>query len=150
MIDQNGSPIANGMVIVTTRPFSDYHAPPTWRARSNRDGFFEINGVTGAPSLIVSSYLTSEKVHLGGAMAKIRFSAEGYQVPKKYHNFELPMVSEDIVERAKRLIPFGERLLKQWKRTEKIKFLERTFPPSQGNTIFLGDIILSRNTAYFK
>lgn len=150
LIDQNGSPIANGMVIVTTRPFSDYHAPPTWRARSNHDGFFEINGVTGAPSLIVSSYLTSEKVHLGGAMAKIRFSAEGYQVPKKYHNFELPMVSEDIVERAKRLIPFGERLLKQWKRTEKIKFLERTFPPSQGNTIFLGDIILSRNTAYFK
>ncbi len=144
LIDQNGNPIANGMVIVTTRPFSEFHAPPTWRARSNHDGIFEINGVTGAPSLIVSNYLTSEKVHLGGAMAKIRFSVEGYQVPKKYHNFELPMVSEDIVERAKRLIPIAERLLKQWKRTEKIKILDRTFPPSQGNTILLGDIVLYR------
>lgn len=139
LIDQNGSPIPNGEILVM-----DPDRLHILKAVSNRNGDFILSGIQPVTYFFVSNYLSEEKVSLYSLRKEIQISAKGYRTPKKYQNLEILMVTEDMVARAKRFISINEQILKRMGTPKEIKIQERTFPFSQGNTILLGDIILYR------
>ena len=139
LIDQNGGPIPNGEILVM-----DPDRLHILKAVSNRNGDFILSGIQPVTYFFVSNYLSEEKVSLYSLRKEIQISAKGYKTPKKYQNLEILMVTEDMVVRAKRFISINEQILKRMGTPKEIKIQERTFSPSQGNTILLGDIILYR------
>ncbi len=90
------------------------------------------------------NYLIDHQKSLDNISMKILVTAKGFGFSSDFRNLKVPMISEDNVALAKRLIPVNNRILKQLGYPEITASSERTFPPSQGNTVLLGDIVLER------
>lgn len=139
LIDPYGNPVAGGKIIVRN--------PERTRilmAVSNQNGDFELSGIPPVSFFFVSNYLSCENVCLRSLRKEIEITADGYLVPEKYRNMEMLMITEDMVARARRFIAINQKKLKRMGTPKEIKIQNRTFPPSKGNTIYLGDIVLKR------
>jgi hypothetical protein len=121
-----------------------YGEPSPWAALSLADGTFEIHGVPGVRWSEIMNYLIDHQKSLDNISMKILVTAKGFGFSSDFRNLKVPMISEDNVALAKRLIPVNNRILKQLGYPEITASSERTFPPSQGNTVLLGDIVLER------
>lgn len=91
---------------------------------------------------MIMSYLNKPEMPLDHISMKILVKAEGFDLSPDFRNLKIPMISEDNVLLAKRLIPFHNKIAKQLGYPEISESSERKFWPSRGNIILLGDIVL--------
>ena len=156
ILDVEGRPIVGAKVCGEPFPMPETTeiSPPTRFAVSGADGFYEMSGFC-PPSLFgIAGYLnggvpTSDTAASCGEAFFVQayVKADGFEQDKKIIP-QIPLVTEELLGPARRLLNILGKLETQAKGTSELAEKKAVFlPPSEGNAITGIDIVLTKQAA---
>jgi hypothetical protein len=112
------------------------------RTVTDNEGRYEINDVVPADWLKVAWYLTDEKsLHVPGAFV-VSVNKHGYAYPKE--SLVVALVTDEQLEPARRMNIIANGILSRTMGKDLSERKELSFPKSEGNVIFVPDIVLKK------
>jgi len=156
ILDAAGNPIAGANVRGEPFPMPESAevTPPTQFAVSGADGSYELNGFRPNSIYRIAGYLAGgdpTRDDAGGSnipfYIQVHVEADGFEQDKTKIP-EIPLVTEELLGPARRLLDILRKLEMQLKGTSELSEKKGVFlPPSEGNVITGIDIVLTKQAA---
>jgi hypothetical protein len=155
VLDAEGKPVAGAKVMGQPFPMPESAdaTPPTLHAVTGPDGAYTLSGFMPQGLLNVTGYLAGGDATEHGMnpfFVEVIAEAEGY-TSSKAKTERVPLITEDLLENARRLIPVLNRLREQQAPSrEKLTLTLKTnvfIPRLKGNAIQGIDVVLPRKSA---